>query len=319
MFSSIFKEITDYLDRRFILALFFPCLFFWSALLTVYLYVNKPDILNYWQGLDTEIKVILIAAALIWVTFFSFVLANQIPWITSLYEGRWDRLPFGSFLAHLRRSYYVKVLKYLDESSESGYEQIYISYPLPTSPEQLMPTRLGNIIRNAELYPYERYEIDASPIIMWPRLYSILPESFIKILTDSKTSLDFMLVISFLSGIFALFSGLYLLVIRGPALLFLVCVLGGVGITWAAYKSSLNAAVSYTQYVKSAFDIYKADLIEKLGYKRPESLKDEIEFWDNLNKLIYRNLPENTVKLRYHNAKEEKKEPTSESEREESS
>ena len=42
---------------------------------------------------------------------------------------------------------------------------------MPSQPDQVMPTALGNVLRNAELHPRDRYGIDA--VLTWPRLYPL--------------------------------------------------------------------------------------------------------------------------------------------------
>lgn len=320
MFSTVLKEITDYLDRRFVFTLLFPSLLFWSGLLAVFaLNSNLMTILTTWEQQTTTIKTIQIVAALVWVTFFAHVVANQLTWLTRQFEGYWDWFPFsiGKLGRHIRSNYYSRVLKALDaQGNTGGYERIYYSYPLPVEAEHLMPTRLGNILKNAELYPFQRYQVDA--VLMWPRLYPILPKEYATLLGDAKASLDLMLVISALSGLFAVVSSSYLLIVGGTWWLFLICFWGGLILARLAYLSALHAAIPYTQLIKSAFDLYREDLLVKLGYKRPESLDAEIKLWDNLCKLVYRGTPEDASVLRYSNGAKEQKVEASNSTNQES-
>ena len=41
----------------------------------------------------------------------------------------------------------------------------------------VVPTRLGNILKASELYANQRYGLD--PVLIWSRLYGLLPESAI--------------------------------------------------------------------------------------------------------------------------------------------
>ena len=49
-----------------------------------------------------------------------------------------------------------------------------VTMDYPVSLDMVMPTRLGNVLRAAEMYPTERYRIDTW--VIWPRLYLLLPE-----------------------------------------------------------------------------------------------------------------------------------------------
>jgi hypothetical protein len=304
MFSTVLNEITSYLDRRFVFTFLFPSLLFWSGLLGIFALNNDPTAL--WATWDKQTgtnKIIQIAAALAWVTFFAYMVANQLIWLTRQFEGYWDWLPFhlGVRLRRWRRAYYTKVLEALDAQDDSSADElIYYRYPLPTETEHVLPTQLGNILKNAELYSYQRYQVDA--VLMWPRLYAILPKEYTDLLSNAKASLDLMLVISTLSVLFAAIAGGYLLIIGSTWWLFLVCFLGGLVLGGFAYQSGVQAAIPYAQLIKSAFDLYRGDLLDKLGYERPKSLDDEIRFWDNLCKLVYRNIPEDASLLRYKGA-----------------
>jgi hypothetical protein len=303
MFSTVLKEITGSLDRRFLLTLFFPSLLFWGGLLVLFaMQGDSQALLASWNAQSTEMQWVQIAAAVAWVTFFAVFLSHQLTWLTKQFEGYWE-WPLGDRLRQWRTRHYERVLRALDVNQDADYERIYYAYPLPNETDQLMPTRLGNILKNAELYPLQRYEADA--VLLWPRLYAVLPDSFTAALGETKASMELMLVISALSGLFAVTAGLGLLIAGGPWWLFLACFLGGLALARLAYGSALQAAVPYAQLIKSAFDLYRGDLVDKLGYERPKSLEAETAFWDNLGKLIYRGGPEDASVLRYQGSKEE--------------
>lgn len=304
MFSTVLKEVTGYLDRRFVLILLFPSFLFWSGLLAIFVWpMGVGSAISSWSEQPTTVQVLESVAAIAWLVFFASLLENQITWITRFYEGYWDGYLFGmgKFLRNLRKGYYQKSIANMDRQT------IYYSYPPSKYSsaylEYVMPTRLGNILRNAELYPYERYKIDA--VLLWPRLLAVVPDGFSKLLEGAKSSLDLMLIVSFLSGIFAIVSGIYLLVTSGPWLLFLLCSLGGLVAARLAYLVSLSAAISYGQLIKSAFDVFKGDLLLKMGYEQPKSLLEEKKTWENLSQFVYRNFSQEPNALRYKGSTEE--------------
>lgn len=304
MFANVLNQITGKLDSRFALTLFFPSLIFWVGLSAVYFAPSGvTTAVTTWRAQNADIQTIQIIMALAWVTFFAYLLGNQLVWLTKQFEGYWDWLPwFGTRFANWRRKHYEHMLQWLAHNGSN--ESIYYGFPFPNEPEELLPTRLGNILKNSERYSYQRYDMDA--VLLWPRLYAILPESFVKSFGGAKASLDFMLIISSLSLLFCFTTGVYLLWIQANWWLFLLCFLGGFILAKLAYNSALEAAVTYGQLIKSAFDLYKDDLIKQLGYEQPKSVAEERKFWSQLHDLVYVGEASNLETLRYLGVKETK-------------
>jgi hypothetical protein len=294
MFSAVLKEATGVLDRRFLLNAFFPSLIFWGLLIAVGV-AGQGDLsgaARIWNEQEATFKTLQIIGFIAWVTFFSGVLASQLTTILRLYEGYWD-FPLGRYLHRLGQSWHqVRLAKLAAElqNDPSRYEDIYLGYPLPTQPEQVMPTRLGNILKNAELYPKDRYQIDA--VLIWPRLYNLFPERFVQTITEARGALDFMQVLSSLGGAFALLAGSYLILVGGTWWLFLACFWGGLLVAWLAYQGALGSALLYAQQVKTAFDLYRNELLKQMRLQLPATPKEEETWWHEIGQFLYRNVRE---------------------------
>jgi hypothetical protein len=63
-----------------------------------------------------------------------------------------------------------------------------------------MPTALGNVLKSAELYPWQRYRLDA--VVIWSRLQPLLPTEFADLLQQAKTSLDILLTLATFTWLF---------------------------------------------------------------------------------------------------------------------
>lgn len=140
------------------------------------------------------------------------------------------------------------------------------SYP---APHRLLPTALGNALRAAEDVPYQRYGLDG--VVIWPRLYPLLPPSMTGILTDRRNQLDLaarFCAVFLLCAIFSLFflysHGWWLLV---PAFMLLLARL--------SYRGAVAAAVAYGESVQSAFDLYRFELHKALRIPAPSNLQAE--------------------------------------------
>jgi Flp pilus assembly protein CpaB len=72
----------------------------------------------------------------------------------------------------------------------------------PPKRDDVMPTQLGNVLKAAEMYPQERYHLDA--VLIWSRLQPALPKEFSDPLQDAKTSLDLAVTLSGFSLLFGL-------------------------------------------------------------------------------------------------------------------
>lgn len=294
MFSSALEELTGRLDSRFILTLFFPSLLFWTGLGVVYSSEQGLQVpLKWWQELGAIPQLLVIIGGLAWVLFFAYLLGNQLLWITGQYEGFWEWIPFvGEKLVAARKTYYQ------DKLTKVGkYETIYYRFPFPSGPDEVLPTRLGNVMKNTERYPWQRY--DLAGVLMWPRLYAILRDRIAGQVDSARTSLDFMIVISALSVLFAVTAGICLLLIGGTWWLFVLCFGGGFLLAYLAYLSALGAAVTYGEQVKSAYDLYRNDLRQQLGLPQPDSLEEERAMWQQLYELIYRGEASEPDLLRY--------------------
>ena len=299
MFSGVLKEVTGIFNPRFLLNTFFPSLIFWGLLIIVIIAGrwNIYEVIKSWNQQDVTFKTIEIVILISWVTFFSSVISSYLTLIIRFYEGYWN----FPFLENIGATWHKTALEQLenkikDNPQDFSYEQIYLLYPPPTRKKEVMPTRLGNILKNSELYPMLRYKIDA--VLIWPRLYQMFPERFIQTIAETKSALEFTLIISSLSVFFAFISGIYLLIVGASWWLFLICFWGGLLIAWLAYKGALSNAISYAHQIKTAFDLYRNELTKQMRLPLPKNEKDERENWEKICQFLYRGSP---INLEYIN------------------
>jgi len=236
-----------------------------------------------WRSWPALTQLLAVAGFIGAVWVVAAVVQSQTRSITQVYEGYW-RGP----LRPLRRygeGRYRRRLGKLRSAGQMG--QVYVRYPL--SRNQVMPTRLGNILRGAERYPYDRYKADA--VLVWPRLYPLLPDNVITSMAQARESLEFLLILSTLSTIFGTVSGIYLLVIAAPVWLFLLCFWGGLAVAILAYRSSLGAAQLYAEILRSTFDLYRLDVLAAMWLPAPTSAAAERQRWTEVSDLVLRNAP----------------------------
>lgn len=169
---------------------------------------------------------------------------------------------------------------------QSRLEQ-FLNSELPDAAALVLPTRLGNVIRAFERYPYQAYGIDA--IALWPRLVGKIDSAFGSIIDEAKTSFDFMLNMSFLCAISAV--AVLSIAIATPRtltwqgfgpLIWTFLGFGASSVTF--YYLSVNRAYGWGQQVKAAFDLYRLDLLKSLGYQqKPASYQEERQIWTSIS------------------------------------
>lgn len=161
-------------------------------------------------------------------------------------------------------------------------------YPPSTHLDQLMPTRIGNILRAAELYPYDRYGID-SPVI-WTRLIPLLKSDVLAPLQSIKIARDFMLLMSTLLVIFTLIWCPVLAILTNNWILFVLCALGW-PFAWLCYQNAVQSSVAYAEQLKAIFDLHRHELFDALGLDAPKNEDEERQQWQNIAYFFFRNLP----------------------------
>jgi uncharacterized repeat protein (TIGR01451 family) len=138
----------------------------------------------------------------------------------------------------------------------------------PYGEDLVLPTRLGNVIRNAEDYSRQQYGISA--VLLWPRLLGVIDARYATLLDDAKTTFDFALNCMVLSAAAAVFT-LALALTRDASGGLLdpawwrVALFAAVSAT--AYAAAVNRAREWGSYIKSAVDLYRNALLKQLGYQ----------------------------------------------------
>jgi hypothetical protein len=289
MFSTFFEKLSGYLDQRFVITLWLPSLLFWVALLSLVLvWFDPSNALLWWQQQPRVMQVLLILLTLTWITFCARVLAAYLGSLIRFYEGYWEHIPGLRQWGVQGKQHYQNELARLAGQGEEGYRQIAMGFPPSSRPEQVMPTRLGNLLKNVELYPNVRYQIDG--VVVWPRLYSVLPERLVQILGAAKAEMDMMMVVSFLSMAFAFLGGVLAMVLL-PWYYPPLCALIGGGGAWIGYRGALRSALPYAQLTKAAFDVYRGTLLKTMGWLEPTSYAEERQRWLHISQLWYRGAP----------------------------
>ena len=299
MFGGMLDKVTGILDQRLVLTSLLPAIAFWAAVAGLAgSQMGWQHVETRWNHLDGTAKILLAVVAVGVLVLFALILSVSEGALLGLYEGYWgSRGPSGWLAAAGKRWH-----KRRRRLKGADYEFIYMNYPRDRNlnapgaanrPEYMMPTSLGNIIKAAELYPGDegRYGIDA--VFFWPRLYQIIPDNARSSLIDARTSLALMLNICTLA--LGLAAGTLIALAATtikPAAAFWATAASAAVVAWLAYRSALGPARVYGELVRAMYDLYRGDLLAKLGFALPGTLAGERELWKNLGLQMYRRAPD---------------------------
>jgi uncharacterized repeat protein (TIGR01451 family) len=171
-------------------------------------------------------------------------------------------------------------------TKRNGELDVFLSTNLPDDPSLLLPTRLGNAVLAFERYPFLAYGMDA--IVLWPRLAGKIDAAFAGNIDEAKTAFDFMLNTSFLSVLSCLLVVGIGLGVPTPLSWpehwrWIRCALFFGMLGFVFYTLAINRAFSWGLQVKSAFDLYRLDLLKALGYQqKPLTRQEERVVWGRI-------------------------------------
>ncbi len=311
MIGTFIDKATGILNRQFILSYWLPSLIaFILIILFNSFFLGSGPAQLWWQqiqcfissnqGCEKTLQLELIIYIISGVTILAYILQIFANRIVRFYEGYWFYFPLNIISERLRQKH-RKELKKIYNAREAAFnnhdfqllnslqKRIYIEYP--SDERFILPTRIGNILRSAELYSTECYGMDSN--FWWPRLWPILPEKFKNQIDDSLTPLLALLIFSTLITIFTIVSLIYnfyqnisnsSLLSLGIGSLFLTL---SIIISWVSYRSATTQAINYGMNIRAAVDLYRLDLLKELHMPLPGNLDEELETWNKLFKWLY--------------------------------
>ena len=287
MLGTLFDKVTGLFDSRFVLALLLPVFAFaagTAALAATMTGWHQAD--TWWAGLDAARQVALGVAAAAAVVVLAIIIGTQVVAMTRVLEGYWPSRWVNATLGRLGRWRERKrraSLAAAADTSDLAALRSYLAFPPDGEP---LPTRLGNALLAAESYPgdEQRWGIDA--VFWWPRLYLILPDSARDQVDNARASLDQLVVLTMLSAAFGVVSlalscaGLNLAAGLG-------CAAGALLLSRSSYLAAVTAAAVFGDLVRSSYDLFRGDLLGKLGWPMPPTLAAERQLWTALGEQLY--------------------------------
>jgi len=175
------------------------------------------------------------------------------------------------------------------ERAQAAESQIRERFP---ADDRMLPTALGNALRAAEDTVGQRYDLES--VVIWPRLFQVLPERIRTAIDDEVTQLDVsarLTVTWTLAGMVCL---LWLLrdvaaLLENP--LWLAVVASVFLLARLSYQSAVESAIAHGVDLEVAIDLYRARVIDAMRLYPTVSLKQERRVFRELSGLFRESSP----------------------------
>lgn len=290
MVADALSQLAAVFRRRFLFNALLPTMVFTSV--TAAVVFGQVDSLSaagiWWARTDALSKVLAALGYLACIYFLAAAVASQWRGIVRLFEGYFLRdvmLRRGHTAPGVR--WHRRRLRALrGVGPEADAYGAYSAYPLSRHEEDVLPTRLGNILLAAERYSLDHYELES--ILFWPRLYPLLPQQFQLDYEEFVTEHEFPLVVAFEAAMAATISAATILVCGGSPLAFAASFVGGFALAFAAYRLSLSAAEELGEQQRAAVDLYRDRLLEL--WPTVADVRDERATFAEIEKFVVLNM-----------------------------
>ncbi|MCA9994462.1 MAG: hypothetical protein KDE56_01870 [Anaerolineales bacterium] len=276
-----------------------PAFAFWSGGLLAYVWrFGRTNVDKWLQGRDSIFLGALVVATLLLLAA-SNTLVQRLEWpLLRWLEGYWP-----NWLSWLRRflikrqqakqtareqqwqALAAKGLTTLPPAERQQYAQLDQTLRLfPASPNDMMPTRLGNYLRAAETWPRHKYGLDA--VICWPRLWLLLPDNTRQDLAGARAALNQDVEWFTWALLFAVWAVLTWWALI-PSIVAMIL----------AYRAALQTATQYGSLIEATFDVHRTSLYQALRFPLPTTPAEELVRGVQLTEYLWRGGSGETPKL----------------------
>jgi hypothetical protein len=289
MLTDQLQGLQGVFNRRFLFNALLPTLSAVTAnavCLTVYLGA-WPSLTGWWVSLDALTRAVAVLGYLTAVWFAAVGVSSLWRAIVRFFEG----YPLRHFSERLWRpapgvQWHQQKLRYLRNELADGAQAYYL-YPRERWVDEVLPTRLGNILLAAERYPIERYGID--PAFFWPRLYPLLPSQFQQDYEEFVREYEFPLTVAALSFISGGICGIAAVATGQSPAVFALSFAGPITLGYASYVLALQSAIEMAEQQRVAFDLYRDRLLE--AWPSVPDVEDETEAFRYITGFVVSNAP----------------------------
>jgi hypothetical protein len=159
-------------------------------------------------------------------------------------------------------------------------EGIRIRDNFPQAIGEIMPTRLGNILRRAESQAGKQYKLKSLQIV--PQLLLIAPAGHVDYVNDQRVQMDLAVRMTFLSAVASATAILFL----WPYGLWLLLAIIPYGLTYLSYRGAIVAAGHYGFALETLINLDRFELYKQLHLPLPATTAAERDMNEKLTELF---------------------------------
>jgi hypothetical protein len=293
--AGFWSGLTGKLAERWAAMLLSPAFAFWALGLGAWL-ISRPDaaarerLVDGFTGLPGPAQISVLVLALLVVASSSILVERLALPTLRMLEGYWPR-PLRSVARALvrrkrarrealERRWNELYVRHAEGASTADEESELIDLELrlaeyPARPEQVMATRLGNILRASESGIVAKYGID--PVRCWPALWLVLPETTQNTVGAARASLDTAATWCMWAALLAVWTIFtpWALAVAGFAV-------------WPAWANLRATAARYGELIDATFAVHRGLLYDGVGQPRPADAAGEQESGQALTSALWR-------------------------------
>jgi hypothetical protein len=286
--DSFISGVGGKLADQVLVQFYTPAYLFWASGLGLYARAN-------WSWLQpkvatlSETRIILLAAILVLLVAATAAIGQRCePTLIRLLEGyHWPKIlnRLGAQRFHERLARNDKIRQRLagkvyggtaTQGETKAFNRADLDcHDLPPNPDDIMPTKLGNVLRAAERRIYDKYGLD--PRICWSRLWAVIPKDDRDDLSAVRDALDIGARSFFWGGLFVAWTpwSWWAIPVAIAALL-------------ASYAWMVNAAGQYGETLEAAFDVFRFSLYKSLNIDLPVDVAHEVAHGKRVTAYLWR-------------------------------
>ena len=301
MLGEFWKSVAGSLADRWA-AVGVPALVFWVGIVLACAAGGQLGALTSWatwlEGQSTVIQLVALLGGLL-VVAASAVVVNRLttPTLRRMEGYQWPKWASGRWqkmTAAMQAQYDLDMATWqplqevvseggtLTAEQHQAYARLDASiHRLPQTREEMMPTRVGNILRAAERRPKGKYGLDS--VVVWPRLWLVLPETSRTELGTARAALDSAVAAAVWGVLFAVLVPAVLLVAgvtRSGGVAPVVAAIGAAAVGSLVARAAIRwwvpaRAEVFGDLLDSAFDLHRTTLYQQLRWPLPANPAQE--------------------------------------------